>query len=517
MELKDLRLALRRHWLLASVAFVASLVIGAAGVILPARTYHATAVVVATPNPEAPGNPVQNANFQIPAVLATIQGSEFRRAVREKLPEEVVGRAVRVTTSSDPGSGLIRIAVEGGHARTVAEWASGLAAHAIETQPSAEYVSLSLLEAARVPRSAESSDPLPIMLGAFVLGILAAIFAALVAFRTRRALDIVEELRSRLHMLILGEIPTFRALRSGASLPDALEHAPPEVTEAFWSLRTSVDLVMREREISTVAVVSWDPAEGKSVVATGLALSFAQGGTEVLLVDADMRHPTLHTKLGVPFGEGLADVTGVAATKLVRPTRVPNLSFLPAGIPDRHPADIIPIALPRALKAFHPGSRLVIVDTPSLDGIAETRQILSTVGSVILVVDSSGKQTPELDEVIERVNASGADLLGVVVNRVRKSRRSNHYYHYRRLDKTRPSEAMPTSVTAPGTPPPSEGRPTSTPVRARVDGIPEQASPRERSRAPQPSTEPVGPGHAAAAEPRRTAPAWPRPERGPEA
>ena len=123
MELRDLRLALHRHWVVAALAFLACLGVGLAAAYLPAKTYRATAVVLATPTPTAGGNLVQTASFQIPAIIETIQSRAFIERVARELPEGLPGD-LGVSARSDPGTGILRISAEGGDPNTVAVWAT---------------------------------------------------------------------------------------------------------------------------------------------------------------------------------------------------------------------------------------------------------------------------------------------------------------------------------------------------------------------------------------------------------
>jgi Mrp family chromosome partitioning ATPase len=101
-------------------------------------------------------------------------------------------------------------------------------------------------------------------------------------------------------------------------------------------------------------------------------------------------------------------------------------------VPDRHPADVIAFALPRALDALRSDDGLIVLDSPPLSGIAETAYIATVARHVILVLDPSGSNLPELERSMARLRESGVVLLGVVLNgtRRRRGRRSNPYYNF---------------------------------------------------------------------------------------
>lgn len=439
MELRDLRLALHRHWVVAAIAFLACLGVGIAAAYVPAKTYRATAVVLATPAPTAGGNLVQVASFQIPAIIETIQSRAFIERVARELPEGLPGD-LDVSARSDPGTGILRISAEGGDPNAVAVWATALARTVVTDATSAAQlaavdptvppplVSLQSLGEARPPQEAVAPQPVPILVGSFVIAVIAALLAAVGASRARRALDVGDEVRRRLGAPVLGQIPAVRRLRrSSRSVPDVLQDGPSQLVEAFQGLRTNVELAFHGERPPAVAVASWTSGEGKSTVVAGLAISLANVGRDVVVVDGDLRRPTAHLKLGEPFGEGLADAARVDPASLVLPTRFEHLSFMPAGIPDRHPADVLAVALPRAVAALSAEGRLVLIDAPPLNGVAEAPLVASVARHVIVVVDAANSNLDDLEQSVARLRAAGVVVVGLVINRARRGMRLRAY------------------------------------------------------------------------------------------
>src|SRR5690606_6263235 len=105
-----------------------------------------------------------------------------------------------------------------------------------------------------------------------------------------------------------------------------------------------------------------------------------------------------------------------------------SLSFIPAGIPDRHPADVVPVTLARAKAMLHKDGRLLVIDAPPLQGVAETPLVLSVARYVILVIDSSSVKLFELEQAVNRMRDSGLVLLGVVLTRARRGRHQSSTY-----------------------------------------------------------------------------------------
>lgn len=123
----------------------------------------------------------------------------------------------------------------------------------------------------------------------------------------------------------------------------------------------------------------------------------------------------------------------------MQPTRISGLDFVSAGIPAGRPADVVTVALPRAIAAVTVDHQQVIIDAPPLAGVAETGLIVSAATWVILVVDSSASELEHLSSAVGRINESGGKLLGVVFNRVPRRRFRRTYYSYDRPARKRPT------------------------------------------------------------------------------
>ena len=435
MELRDVRLALRRYWVLAFLVFVLCLGLGAAAAFLPTKTYRARASITSLVEPDSSaGNPSALIDYEMDNITLRAQSRAFLDAVGQDLTETDLesARAARtISTRRDAGSPILVIQVESSSRQATAVWANAVANKLIDELPDESQLILRLDGPAFTPQEAVAPQPTPILFGAGVLGLFLALLAAVGAARVRQALDVAEEVRSRFDAPVLGQIPPVRRLgRGNEAVAALLEDGPPELIEAFQSLRTNLDLLLLDHRPSAIAIASWSAGEGKSTVAAGLALSMAAVGRDVVVIDADLRRPTQHDRLGEPFGEGLADLGSMDVEQVLRRTRYEHLWFLPAGVPDRHPADVVTTALPRAHRALAAEGRLLLIDAPPLHGVAETPFVLSVAHHVILVVDAASVKLIELEQAVDRLRSSGLVLLGVVINRVRTQRQGAAYDSY---------------------------------------------------------------------------------------
>jgi Mrp family chromosome partitioning ATPase len=434
VELRDLRIALRRHWLVASIAFLVCVLIGVAVARSAETTYKATATLSVQPNPTTSSGGtggVQITNLQIPTLVESLRSIPYRDLARDALPDEFDERRVKVTSEAETGTGIVRVTVEADDPETAVNWANGLATVATNDQAMQQWISIRVIQPAGSAKES-TEDKTALLIASVFLGILAAVFAALVASRTRRALDPTVEARTRLHLPVLATIPRVRALRKRPLRPLMTSKSIPDLEESFRQLRTSVELTLVRERPDVIAVTSFVASEGKTTVTVGLAVALASVGHDVVLIDADLRRPAVHTALGVPLGtEGLADWSRRDHHPELRRSEVEQLGYLTAGTPDRHPADVTTIALSRALTAYRQPGRLVLLDAPPIRGAAETPLVLDAASHVIVVVDAGSSKMPELAAVLDDLRARGIAILGVVVNKAKKHRRDrNDEYAY---------------------------------------------------------------------------------------
>jgi capsular exopolysaccharide synthesis family protein len=214
---------------------------------------------------------------------------------------------------------------------------------------------------------------------------------------------------------------------------DLAGHDHSLLSEAFRGLRTSVLLSRPDRPPSSLLVTSAQPSEGKTTVASNLAISLTQLGERVLLVDADMRRPSQHRLFGLENDRGLVNfLTGQQDWRaVVRATPVESLDCLPCGPVPPNPAELLSSERMRKLLAEARGEySFVVVDSPPLLSVADGRILATLVQGVILVV--RGGVTPR--EMVQRAHGSvrtvGASVIGLVLNAVDIRGDDYYTYHY---------------------------------------------------------------------------------------
>jgi polysaccharide biosynthesis transport protein len=202
------------------------------------------------------------------------------------------------------------------------------------------------------------------------------------------------------------------------------------LADAFGSLRTAILLEADASAARSLLLTSAQPGEGKTTVCINLALSLARLGVRVLLVDADIRRPSVHRALGLSASAGLVDAlqTGASWRSRVRPNVSPGVDLLPAGIPPSTPSELLSSPAMRLVVAeAQTLYDFVLIDSPALlPSVADTRILARLVDGVVVVVRSG--TTPR--EILGRVLRQVPNLTGVVLNGVEQ----RHFPAYYRAD-----------------------------------------------------------------------------------
>lgn len=214
--------------------------------------------------------------------------------------------------------------------------------------------------------------------------------------------------------------------------PVIIDNSAGPLGEAFRVLRTNVRFANLDAQRQTLMVTSSLPDEGKTFVATNLAIALAKGGHSVLLLDADLRNPGVARLLGLENAVGLVTVMlGRSSLEQAIQHHVSGVAFLGTGPQPPNPAEVLDTQVMRDLLAKLRGSYdFVIVDAPPLLPVADSTILLTEVDGALLLVRHGTTHREELRRAIGRVEAVGGKVLGTVLNRIPGGGRAGSYGYY---------------------------------------------------------------------------------------
>ena len=433
----------RRRWV-ALAAFVSVLLgIGIVTASLP-KVYETTAYMLVNPDKPASSDFEQT---QISQALVTtyaelVKAQNLANEVADRLGDSYTDDpSEAITVEGVPESQLLTITGEA-TSPELAQKLTNIYAEVFQqrirqlAQANAASGRASIAEPATLPDAPVRPRPkLYLAIGA-VLAALAAIGVALLAERIDRRLHISDDMTEVLGLPIIGRVPYGTA----GSVERQLAGEPPgdresrAAAEAFRLLLANLAFANMGQRPRTVAVVSSDEQEGKSTTALSLGRAAGELELRTLLVEADLRRPSLSAKTGGWAGAGRFGFSTVLvhrATLTEATWTLPESSveLLPAGPLPPNPAALLGS---QALREFDEEAKdrfdLVVYDTPPLSVSADASLVAAITDGVVLVVDARRTKRRPATQAVDQLRRAHANILGVVVNRVDSSQYGSGYY-----------------------------------------------------------------------------------------
>jgi capsular exopolysaccharide synthesis family protein len=262
---------------------------------------------------------------------------------------------------------------------------------------------------------------------ALMFGLLAGAGGALVREQLGETFESPEDIEASLGVPLLGIIPLVRDV---AERNRSLDDPRSELAEAYRSLCTTLQFSTNEGLPKVLHVASPRPSEGKSTTATALARNLAQLGMKVLLIDADLRRPSLHKHLKLGNESGLSNcLTGTALPPdAFQKTDVRGLTFLACGPLPPNPVELL--SGHRMLSLLTVASEeydAVIVDGPPVAGLADAALLASMAVGTLLVVDASSTRRRAATAALRRLVFARGNVVGAVITKVDMARQAYGY------------------------------------------------------------------------------------------
>ena len=206
------------------------------------------------------------------------------------------------------------------------------------------------------------------------------------------------------------------------------------VSEAFRTIRTNIMFSSLDAPLKKLLITSPSPNDGKSTIAANLAIVLAQAGKKVLVIDLDLRKPTVHKKFGVENIKGFTNfLLGDAKLEDIVKTvaGIPNLYILTSGPLPPNPAELLGSQkMKKILEQLKDEYDVVVIDSPPVIPVTDAALLASIVDGVVLVLSQGQTRIDMAQKAVEQLKNVGARILGTVLNNVNTNGGSYYYYYY---------------------------------------------------------------------------------------
>ena len=205
------------------------------------------------------------------------------------------------------------------------------------------------------------------------------------------------------------------------------------ISEQYRAIRTNIEYSNVDQNTKTILVTSSDKNEGKTTTVSNLAVSFANLNKKVLIIDCDLRNPSIHKMFKINNIYGLTDILAKdrAVDKCIQETELENLYVLTAGAIPPNPAEILSSEkmknLIEDLKNIYD---YIFIDTPPIGLVTDAGVLSSFTDGVVLVVKSESVEKKYLEETKKKLDAVDARILGAILNSYKSEQKDYNYYSY---------------------------------------------------------------------------------------
>lgn len=459
MDISQMLRLLRRRWYLIVACGMIAALIGAGWASMQPRLYSANASGTVTPSTPStdPSSAAVYENLAKSKVASYVQWAESRSIAEYVIdtldlsvtPEGLVSQITVSNPESTPVITVSAIARSPEAARDIATtWIQGLAIEGAEldggsldgSKGEPPVLILQVTEHAALPSSPISPN-LRIAL-VLSLGIGLAIGFGITYLLTilDRRVRSVDQLEEAFGLPVIGTLPQVktngaddRIVVSGVELEHNARGGFSRSAESFRELRTNLQYVHVDNPPRIIVVSSAVPGEGKSAVSANLALTMAAAGQPVVIVDADLRKPTVAKTFGLVEGVGLTDVlAGRAEIDDVVQTYndTPNLLVIGAGRVPPNPSELLGTNAMRSMLEELSESAIVLLDAPPLVPVTDAAILAPLTDGIIVVTNANSTSIDLVEKALANLKRVNVKPLGLILNRLRRSGNGSGYYGY---------------------------------------------------------------------------------------
>jgi capsular exopolysaccharide synthesis family protein len=447
MDLRDYLRILRQRWLLIGLVTLVAVALASVFTLNATKQYQSSArLFISTAQASDANASYQGGLFsqeRVKSYANLLTGEEISRRVVEKLDLDETPRALasRIRAVVQPDTVVLSISVTDpspGEAQRLTQATAEVFVSYVaelETAPGETDapVKASIVDRATLPGSPVSPQPARNVALALLLGLLAgagiAVMRDTLDTRIRTSEDLAEVTRES---PVLGNIHFDKTASKAPMITQLDSHAPR--VEAFRVLRSNLQFINVDGSNQIFVLTSALPGEGKSSTACNLALTLADAGQKVLLLEGDLRRPRAAAYLGLENSVGVTTVLlGRATLEEAIQSVVENCDLLASGVIPPNPAELLQSdAMRRLLAQARADYDFVLIDAPPLLPVTDAALLAAESDGAVLVVHHGATRRDEVASSVSRLDSVGARLLGTVVSMspIPKRGRSRYGYGY---------------------------------------------------------------------------------------
>jgi succinoglycan biosynthesis transport protein ExoP len=268
------------------------------------------------------------------------------------------------------------------------------------------------------------------MIGGMGLGFALAFFANYLDDSVKSQDDV----ETYLKLNFLGYIPNIKSNSLVERDQQAHLHPQSNAAEGFRTVRAAISLVHKSDKFKVLAFTSTIPSEGKSLVTSNLAIVTAQTGVRTLLIDADLRRPSMHKAFQMQSPVGLsAYLTGQVTDvdEIIRKTEIPNLDIMCCGAVPDNPSELVGSKkMGELLNAVRDKYDRVFVDCPPVSAVSDPLMVASRTDGIVFVTKFNKIRRDHARRTVQRIQDAGVFILGNVINDIDFEGKDSYYYSY---------------------------------------------------------------------------------------
>ena len=290
-----------------------------------------------------------------------------------------------------------------------------------------------VVDPARVPETPVKPKKAQNILLALITGLTLGIGLAFFFEYLDNTIKTPDEVERYLKIPLLGVVGSFPTDSTDPKEKEMITHLEPQSTiaEAFRTIRTNLLFSSPDIEKKVLLVTSVLPLEGKTVLASNLAITFAKMGKNVLLIDADLRRPRIHTVFDLERGKGLSALL-VGGESTIKNTDIPSLKVITSGALPPNPAELLNS---KKMKEFIERAReqydIIIIDSPPILSVTDPAILATFSDGVVITIRASSTPRPAIKKGIQQLSEVGGKVLGCILNDVNFEKESYYYSNYR--------------------------------------------------------------------------------------